>query len=180
MSEFTCADSHCMWGVTEAAQDQQSRLNALVNNTMLNLSSKAAYNSSQKYAVGEANFTSSVPLYELVQCTRNLSNDECYQCLSDLVGLLMLANCSSGKLGGRMLGQSCYVRFETVEFFDSSLLSSSDVPSGSTPDIPEVSIVTPPPVPASKGLLFLNKYLICLKYSLSNLGGSGIYFFYPI
>jgi Salt stress response/antifungal len=147
-----------MYGVQTAAQDQQGKLNTLVNNTMLNLSLKAAYNLSQKYAVGMVNFTSSVPLYELVQCTRNLSNDECYQCLSDLVGLLMLANCSSGKLGGRVLRQSCYVRFETVEFFNPSLLSSSDAVPGSSPGTPEVSILTSP-VPASKGHLFSKQIL---------------------
>ncbi|XP_078179173.1 cysteine-rich receptor-like protein kinase 10 isoform X3 [Carex rostrata] len=151
---FTSLDAynHCMPGVTDVQQDLKDSLNNLVSKTMLNLSSNAAYNSSQKYAVREVDFTSSVPLYELVQCTRNLSNDECHRCLSDLVGLLMIENCSSGKLGGRVLAQSCYVRFETVEFFDSSLISSS----GATP-FPSVTNTTDPepmtPTITSKVLL---------------------------
>ncbi|KAJ3688477.1 hypothetical protein LUZ61_017641 [Rhynchospora tenuis] len=173
--------SRCMWGAENATgEDQKSKLNTLVDSSMLILSSEAAYNKSEKYAVGKVNLNSSVTLYELVQCTRNLSNDQCHQCLSHFVELLLLPNCSSGNLGGRILGQSCYVRFETVQFFPVINEEIPDLTKGtplSTPGPPPATpgppLLTPDPLlpPARKHILiYVITSIVLVLVSFSTFG----------
>ncbi|KAJ4773063.1 cysteine-rich RECEPTOR-like kinase [Rhynchospora pubera] len=158
--------SHCMRGVENATgEDQKSKLSALVDSSMSILSKVAAFNRSEKYAVGKVNLNSSVTLYELVQCTRNLSNEQCLQCLSNFVKLLLLPNCSSGSLGGRVLGQSCYLRFETNQFFP--------VINEEIPDLTDSPTRGPPPsTPARKYILMyvITSIVLVLIVSFSIFG----------
>ncbi|XP_072955768.1 uncharacterized protein [Typha angustifolia] len=86
---------------------------------MGDLTQKAAYNSDRMFAVEKANYTSSVKLYGLVQCTRDLTGEECYQCLH--LSLTQMLQCCWGKQGGAVLAYSCYLRFEIYTYYDESL-----------------------------------------------------------
>lgn len=56
-----------------------------------------------------------VTLYALVQCTRDLSEISCAQCLS--IAVNNFPNFCSNRKGCRVLYSSCYVRYELYPFF---------------------------------------------------------------
>ncbi|KAJ8622203.1 hypothetical protein MRB53_030732 [Persea americana] len=55
--------------------------------------------------------------YVMVQCSRDLSMSNCYQCLQAAVD--RIPNCSYSK-GGRVLGSSCNLRFEFYQVYNSN------------------------------------------------------------
>ncbi|XP_068667851.1 cysteine-rich receptor-like protein kinase 10 [Aristolochia californica] len=92
------------------------RFNRALMGMMRNLSSQAAHNrSARMFATGDTFFNQTSKLYGLVQCTRDLSPDNCYTCLNGTISDLV--NCCFGKQGGRVLGSSCNLRFELYRFF---------------------------------------------------------------
>ncbi|KAJ0983291.1 hypothetical protein J5N97_011546 [Dioscorea zingiberensis] len=112
----------------------------LVNRT----SQYAAFNSFQRFGTGEADFTAAVPkLYGMAQCTRDLSGDKCYNCLSAMFPVMQNF---SGKRGGRVLGSRCYFRYEDLKFYEGESMvhipsSSSSPPQSNgnpTPAVPTV------------------------------------------
>ncbi|CAJ1920699.1 unnamed protein product [Sphenostylis stenocarpa] len=69
-----------------------------------------------------------VTLYALVQCTRDLSEISCAQCLA--IAVNNFANFCSHRKGCRVLYSSCYVRYELYPFFfplDSNKTEPSNV-----------------------------------------------------
>uniref|UniRef100_I1LU85 Gnk2-homologous domain-containing protein n=1 Tax=Glycine max TaxID=3847 RepID=I1LU85_SOYBN len=89
--------------------DDPSTFSDKVNELLSGLS----YNASQTpmlYAVGELQLQESKTLYGLAQCTRDLLGPGCKKCLDDAIS--DLPNCCDGKQGARVVGGSCYVRYE--------------------------------------------------------------------
>ncbi|XP_047047565.1 L-type lectin-domain containing receptor kinase IX.1-like [Lolium rigidum] len=75
-----------------------------------------------------------MPVYGLVQCTRDLNSTECSRCISFLVGLLRKR--FTNDTGGAIKAYSCYVRYE-LGAFDITLPpesppASSPLPEGSS------------------------------------------------
>ncbi|KAJ0983256.1 hypothetical protein J5N97_011511 [Dioscorea zingiberensis] len=96
----------------------------LVNRT----SQYAAFNSFERFGTGEANFTATDPnIYGLAQCTRDLSGDQCYKCLT---GITSAMSRFLGKRGGRVLGSRCYFRYELYSFYEGE--SMVQLPSSSS------------------------------------------------
>ncbi|XP_042757565.1 putative cysteine-rich receptor-like protein kinase 9 [Lactuca sativa] len=52
----------------------------------------------------------------LVQCTPDLSESQCNQCLVDAINLLL--NCSFGRTGSRVYKRGCNARYELYRFFN--------------------------------------------------------------
>ncbi|KAF8393947.1 hypothetical protein HHK36_020149 [Tetracentron sinense] len=77
---------------------------------------------------GETKLSPFVTLYALVQCTRDLSQLSCAQCLAIAVG--NFPNFCRYKKGCRVLYSSCYVRYEIYPFFFP--LESDNTPIGIT------------------------------------------------
>ncbi|XP_042511791.1 putative receptor-like protein kinase At4g00960 isoform X2 [Macadamia integrifolia] len=77
----------------------------------------ASGSSTHKYAANETYFTSLENLYGLVQCTPDLSQDDCNKCLVGAVDTI--ANCCDGsrRKGMRVLRPSCSVRYEINDPF---------------------------------------------------------------
>lgn len=98
--------------------DEQTFEN-VYDNLMGNLTAEAA-NSSQMFRVGEMNYTSSIILYGLTQCMRDLSPDECYTCLQRWIQYYKTNY--AAKQGGRVYGYECFFRMETYLFFNSSFI----------------------------------------------------------
>ncbi|KAL9322549.1 hypothetical protein ACSQ67_010602 [Phaseolus vulgaris] len=89
--------------------DDPATFNAKVNELLSALS----YNASQTpmlYAVGELQLEEAKTLYGLAQCTRDLFGPSCKKCLDDAIS--ELPDFCDGKEGGRVVGGSCYVRYE--------------------------------------------------------------------
>ncbi|KAI4295837.1 hypothetical protein L6164_035838 [Bauhinia variegata] len=86
---------------------------------MSNLSAEAASNiATNMFATGEIKFSGKNTIYGLVQCTRDMSETYCSNCLSSAVGDLM--SCCSYREGSIILSRTCNVRFELFQFFNTS------------------------------------------------------------
>ncbi|EHA8591355.1 cysteine-rich repeat secretory protein 38-like [Cocos nucifera] len=101
--------------------------NGRLGDLMDEISSQAAA-SEWRFAVGTRNFSDSGTIYGMGQCTRDLSEGDCSQCLRHSVALL--PTCCYGRAGGRILKVSCALRFQTYSFFPSSVLRPPSVPRG--------------------------------------------------
>ncbi|KAK6264900.1 hypothetical protein SCA6_020334 [Theobroma cacao] len=89
---------------------------ALLENTTKGIAGQAANDQSgRKFATEEADFNSFPKLYTLAQCTTDLSVSSCYNCLQTAVSLLPI--CCLGKPGGRVMLQSCNIRYELYPFY---------------------------------------------------------------
>ncbi|XP_072956364.1 cysteine-rich receptor-like protein kinase 15 [Typha angustifolia] len=104
---------------------QPTLFNTLLGQLMDTLAQKAAYGSPRRFATGTANFTSFQKIYGLVQCTRDLSDGGCYRCLTDAIS--NIPACCDAKQGGRVKGETCYIRYEVAPFYN--LLTVDDAPT---------------------------------------------------
>ncbi|XP_061364379.1 cysteine-rich repeat secretory protein 38-like [Gastrolobium bilobum] len=95
--------------------DDVTTFNDKVNKLLSNFSYKESQ-THKLYATGESKLEESKTLYYLAQCTRDLSGPVCKKCLDDAIR--ELPNCCDGKQGGRVVGGSCYVRYELYPIID--------------------------------------------------------------
>jgi hypothetical protein len=90
---------------------------SVVNETLDNLIKQAASNASANmYATTEVPFNDTYTLYALVQCSTDLSPDDCNTCLR--VALANIWNCCYASRGVRVLSRSCYLRYELYAFYE--------------------------------------------------------------
>ncbi|XP_044460676.1 cysteine-rich repeat secretory protein 38-like [Mangifera indica] len=90
-------------------QTRQSLLQTLI--------SEAAARGPLKYATGKKSVSDTVTLYGLVQCTPDLTESKCKECLNDANKLL--PDCCEKRQGGRVITPSCSFRYETNKFYRS-------------------------------------------------------------
>ena len=101
-------------------------------------SQAAAGGSLRKFAVGNATAPNFQTLYALMQCTPDLSELDCSNCLDGAMGYI--PECCDGKQGGRVIKPSCSLRFEVGLFYDPSAdNASTPSPSPSPPPTPSLS-----------------------------------------
>ncbi|KAG4132648.1 hypothetical protein ERO13_D08G045966v2 [Gossypium hirsutum] len=72
--------------------------------------------STLKYATGEADFTVFQKIYALMQCTPDLSHEDCDSCLRQSVS--NYESCCHGKQGGYVTRPSCYFRWDLEKLSD--------------------------------------------------------------
>ena len=90
---------------------------SVVNETLDSLIKQAASNASANmYATTEVPFNGTYTLYALVQCSTDLSPDDCNTCLR--VALANIWNCCYASRGVRVLSRSCYLRYELYAFYE--------------------------------------------------------------
>ncbi|GAY33630.1 hypothetical protein CUMW_285700, partial [Citrus unshiu] len=100
-----------------------------------------ALSTTKMFATVKKNYTASQTLYSLVQCTPDLSRDDCSSCLR--LAISPLNGCCSIKIGGRVMYPSCNFRYELYQFYN-------DTSNGTLP--PAVfSPPSPGSVTSSKG-----------------------------
>ena len=93
----------------------------------------AAGGSFRKFAMGNATAPNFQTLFSLVQCTPDLSEKNCSDCLVEAFG--NIPQCGGGKQGGRFHTPSCYFIFQVYPFYDTSY--------------PPLTSASPPPPPVS-------------------------------
>ncbi|XP_060675677.1 cysteine-rich receptor-like protein kinase 15 [Ziziphus jujuba] len=93
----------------------KNKLKQEVEKTMNEFASEAA-NGAKKFMVQEASISGSEKIYSLVQCTQDLSSQDCTTCLRNANSIL--ASSYSEKRGGRVLFPSCNARYELYRFYD--------------------------------------------------------------
>lgn len=129
------------------AEHANEYMGALYNLTKSLISKAMIGDSHLKVAAGNAKSDQSdQAVYGLVQCTPDLNDQSCFNCLKD--SIFYIPNCCQNKVGGRVIRLSCYVRFENFLFFDSTRLDTiqlhyiSPAPSTNTPFSPGISLKT--------------------------------------
>ncbi|KAK2644341.1 hypothetical protein Ddye_019536 [Dipteronia dyeriana] len=104
------------------------QFNQVLETLLDGLKSKAASGDSLgKFAVGYASAPDFKTIYALVQCTPDLSEQECKDCLVSITGGFF-KRCN-GKEGVRVVSPSCILRFETFRFYDPATVDELPVPS---------------------------------------------------
>uniref|UniRef100_A0ACD5U241 Uncharacterized protein n=1 Tax=Avena sativa TaxID=4498 RepID=A0ACD5U241_AVESA len=132
-SFFGAADTSWVSGLcnpTNATQPEQ--FGTQLGSLMSNLTRTAAYSSPRKFAAGEADVTSFTKIYGMVQCTRDLSGDDCNRCLSVAVPDLPTV-CGGIKEGVQIISRSCSIRYETQLFYGVQAAEAAMSPSAPAP-----------------------------------------------
>ncbi|KAK9706541.1 hypothetical protein RND81_07G133700 [Saponaria officinalis] len=94
--------------------------NHTVSTLMTRLATEAALGDSRrKFATGEANVSSTVRVYGLLQCIPDVEDFDCLNCLRDAINYT-LADCCYGQLGVEAAGVICGIRFDTHRFYKSA------------------------------------------------------------
>ncbi|EYU23768.1 hypothetical protein MIMGU_mgv1a020214mg, partial [Erythranthe guttata] len=94
----------------------------------------AAGDGTRKVAAGNITAPDFQTIYALVQCSPDLSQKDCNICL--LTAEADIPRCCDNRVGGRVLLQSCYLRYETYPFFNETVLQKLE------------PVTLPPPAPA--------------------------------
>ncbi|KMZ58158.1 hypothetical protein ZOSMA_7G01910 [Zostera marina] len=70
------------------------------------------------FAMNETSYLPFQTIYGLAQCTRDLSEDDCNNCLTDQLQYIPIY--FEGKIGARILFGSCFTRYESATFYKGS------------------------------------------------------------
>ncbi|XP_010054430.2 cysteine-rich repeat secretory protein 38-like [Eucalyptus grandis] len=128
-----------MWNLNNVTNNVD-QFNQVLRNLMDDLRDRAVSgNSTRKFAVGNATAPNFQTLFGLVQCTPDLSQQQCDDCLVGTIGQTP-RRCNQ-KQRGRVIIPRCNIRFEVGRFFYPSVYETS--PS------PPQSPVSPPPPPTN-------------------------------
>ncbi|OEL30997.1 Cysteine-rich receptor-like protein kinase 19 [Dichanthelium oligosanthes] len=125
---------------------EQGRFNRLVAVLVNATADYAAYNSTRRFATGEANFDQEYPkVYSLAQCKPGLAPAVCRNCLAVLISESL--DSLTNNIGGRMLWINCNYRYDTEPFFNGPAM----VHLASTSGAPVAAPASAPAVPPTFG-----------------------------
>ncbi|KAK7271539.1 hypothetical protein RJT34_27514 [Clitoria ternatea] len=96
-------------------------------NYMQNLRRKATVETNNLFAMGEFKLSDSEERYGLVQCSRDLTNDQCSQCLEAMIE--KVPQCCGTKQGWQILAPSCLIKYDNFMFYQLANQTSSPLPS---------------------------------------------------
>ncbi|KAL4628531.1 hypothetical protein ACB092_05G245900 [Castanea dentata] len=102
------------------SNEDPDHFNKVLKHLMNALSDEAALNPSNKlmFATGEIQFSKNKTIYGLVQCTRDISDGFCHNCLESAIGDLKA--CCYSREGGIVVSRNCNVRYQLYRFYSSS------------------------------------------------------------
>ena len=122
----------------------QDKFNRLLNTSMLQLVTETsdAPTGSKKFETKQVSISAFQTLYNLAQCTPDLSSTDCKTYLQDAVKLLPW--CCSGKQGGRIVFPSCNIRYELYPFYTLAATAPTPSPGVQSPPPPSPSSVSGP------------------------------------
>ncbi|KAG5541644.1 hypothetical protein RHGRI_021472 [Rhododendron griersonianum] len=110
-----------------------------------NLRSQAALGGARrKFATGNTPGPAFQPVYGLIQCTPDLSETDCKNCLQGATE--NIPQYFGEKIGGRILTPSCNLRYENYSFI-------TEIPAAAPPAITEIPAAAPPATP---GIAYLS------------------------
>ncbi|XP_020233065.1 putative receptor-like protein kinase At4g00960 [Cajanus cajan] len=123
------APTYFLWSPNNATDMDQ--FNEALRGLVDSLRSKAASGDSlKKYAAGSAAGPSFQTIFALLQCTPDLSEQQCNDCLVRAIS--DISSCCAGYTNGRIGKPSCNLRFDTSPFYDSSADASPSPPPSDT------------------------------------------------
>ena len=104
-----------MWNVNNRTDPDDKDVGAL--SLMYKLVSEAPYSEDMVSIKNETSVNNaSLMLYGLAQCTRDISDASCSSCLVELSS--EIDNCCQEKVGWRVVGPNCNIRYERYLFYD--------------------------------------------------------------
>ena len=111
-----------------------NQLDGFGNVLMSNLSQAVtnAVSSPRKFDARKAKFTASQTVYLLVQCTPDLTDQDCLTCLR-----ISFNQLPQDKIGGRFILPSCNSRFETYPFYNQTAVKALPPPPPPPVSAPE-------------------------------------------
>ncbi|KAK4491956.1 hypothetical protein RD792_002740, partial [Penstemon davidsonii] len=116
-----------------------------------------------KVAAGNITAPDFQTIFALVQCTPDLTSDDCSTCLMDAAR--DLPRCCGSRMGGRVLTPSCNLRYETSIFYNESRLREVLEP----PPSPPPSIRTQPMSPSPQSDVDEISFVESLKYEFEKI-----------
>ncbi|KAF3530720.1 hypothetical protein DY000_02037981 [Brassica cretica] len=125
---------------TQNVTSNQTGFRNLVLST-INQAATVASSSPRRFATGKANLTAFQTLYGLVQCTPDLTSQECLRCLNQIVNQLPM-----DKIGGRLIVPSCNSRYELYPFYNESIFAAPQPQLDSAPPPQLDSAPQPQPI----------------------------------
>ncbi|KAF5756401.1 putative protein kinase RLK-Pelle-DLSV family [Helianthus annuus] len=96
-----------------------------------------------KFATGNTSGPDFSTIYGLMQCIPDLSEQQCSDCLEDIINRITLY--FNGRVGGRILLPMCNFRYEIYRFFNGSGQAMSPPTPPILPPSPSIPQPTPPP-----------------------------------
>jgi len=100
------------------------QFNQVLGNLMRKLNEIAASGDSRrKFAAGNATLNFET-IYGLVQCTPDLSGQDCNDCLQRAIS--EIPSVFNNKIGGRVLKRSCNIRYEIYSFYGPTTVIDQD------------------------------------------------------
>ncbi|KAH6831355.1 cysteine-rich RLK protein 29 [Perilla frutescens var. hirtella] len=136
-----------LWNPNNATSPDQFKEN--LRGLLDQLCNQAASGGSlRKVAAGNATGPDFQTIFALLQCTPDLSQEECTTCLINAIANIP-ASCD-GKRGCRVLSPSCNLRFEIYPFYNETRLRELE-PAAVSPSPPPVPVLDPPSSSSGKG-----------------------------
>ncbi|XP_010433941.1 PREDICTED: cysteine-rich receptor-like protein kinase 10 [Camelina sativa] len=129
LSTLSTGGGVTMWNTQNVTSNQLDQFKDLVASTMNQAAAEAA-NSPRKFNARTANFTRLRSLYGLVQCTPDLTRQDCLSCLQQNINQL-----PTDKIGGRFIMHSCNSRYELYPFYNESAITIPSPPPVSAPPV---------------------------------------------
>ncbi|KAM3354813.1 hypothetical protein ACQJBY_025515 [Aegilops geniculata] len=107
--------------------------------TLLNNTAQSAANSSRRFTTSRLDVSSLPTVYCLMQCTPDLTADDCAACFQPYYQLAL--KYMDGRKGGRLLGTRCSMRYEIYPFFQGDpMLRIINL----VPELPPINNTMPP------------------------------------
>lgn len=150
------------YGVTNLGNvtSDQPRFNALVAALLNATADYAAFNSTRRFATGQADFSDKnfPKVYSLAQCPPDQPPARCRKCLAGIIadGLPRFQN----SIGGRVLWVNCTYRFETAPFYSGQAMVRPPSPGAGAP-APGPAVETPPAAGAGESKQLLKRPFDC-------------------
>ncbi|KAM4106084.1 hypothetical protein ACB094_04G040600 [Castanea mollissima] len=118
----------CQYNSISVSANYLDQFNQVLRNLLDSKRIQAAAGGSlRKFAVGNATAPYFQTPFSLAQCTPDLPEQNCSDCLVEAFG--NISQCGGGKQGGRFHTPSCYFIFEIYPFYDTSYPPSPPVSS---------------------------------------------------
>ncbi|XP_048618835.1 putative cysteine-rich receptor-like protein kinase 9 [Brassica napus] len=121
-SNVTFTGEFLMYNDYKILSEDQVRFENLVLTTMIEVASAAA-NSSRRFCTRETTWKDNLDLYVLVQCTPDLTSEDCVRCLDQSI-----YKSRFGSVGERLLLPSCNSRYELYKFYNKTDVNTTPLP----------------------------------------------------
>ncbi|XP_021719465.1 cysteine-rich receptor-like protein kinase 8 [Chenopodium quinoa] len=118
---------------THKVTNNVNQFNQVLGTLLNKLRNDASKGDSQlKFATGNDTYGSFGSIYALAQCSPDLSQRNCFNCIGDFISK-MIPSGSTNNTGAQILGPSCKLRYEDYLFYNDDMRSPSSPPSSTPP-----------------------------------------------